>query len=64
MQLVSREPLKDIRRADVAHQPDITDAVTSGANKPRPSDCHTRSDAPARATTSGRDPGLYYTHVP
>ena len=52
-------------------QPGITDAVTSGANKPvavggtsRPSDCNARSDAPAQATTSGRDPGLYYIHVP
>ena len=56
VQLVSGEPLKGIRRADVAHQPGITDSVTSGANNPRPSDCNTRSDAPTQAT-SGRYPG-------
>ena len=51
VQLVSGEPLKGVRRADVARQPDITDAVTSGANGPRPSDCNARSDTPAQART-------------
>ena len=64
VQLVSGEPLKDMHRADVAHQPEIADAVTSGANGPRPYDCNARSDALAQAKTSGRDPGLYYAHVP
>ena len=45
VQLVSGEPLKGICRADVAHQPDITDAVSSGANEPRPSDCNSHSGA-------------------
>ena len=48
MQPVSGTLLRGVCCADVAHQPDITDAVTSGANKPRPSDCNTRSDAPAK----------------
>ena len=44
---MSGTPLKGIRRADVAHQR-IIGAVTSGANKPRPSDCNTRPIAPAK----------------
>ena len=47
VQLVSGTPLRGIRRADVAHQR-IIGVVTSGANKPLPCNCNTRSDAPAK----------------